>query len=76
MSIMECLEYSKEIDIIEGYEDLGCLGRDSKAAECALVFMARETYAPRKLPVVYVLSSTRIKNCNLVLIVMETLRKL
>jgi len=44
MYIKETLEYSKDFDFIEGFQDLGTYGRINKSANCVLVFMARGIY--------------------------------
>jgi len=38
-------EYSKPLDLVEGFEDLGQIGRTNKPASQALVFMARGLYS-------------------------------
>ncbi|KAL4126514.1 hypothetical protein QTP88_010736 [Uroleucon formosanum] len=43
MYIKEFLEYSKQYDFIEGFQDLGTYGRMNKSANCVLVFLASET---------------------------------
>ncbi|KAF0749006.1 Uncharacterized protein FWK35_00022236 [Aphis craccivora] len=53
MKIKTVLEYSKPLDLVEGFEDLGHLGRTNKPASQALVFMARGLYSNWKLPVAY-----------------------
>lgn len=55
MTIKEHLEYSKYLDLIEGYEALGHLGRTTKTAKTALVFMARSIYGSWRLPICYFL---------------------
>lgn len=44
MYIKEFLEYSKDYDFIEEFQDLGIYGRINKSANCVLVFMARGIY--------------------------------
>jgi len=46
ISIKEFLEYSKDFDFIEGYEDLGRYGRKNNTVNSCLVFMARGIYSP------------------------------
>jgi len=53
MKIKTFLYYSKPLDLVEGLEDLGHLGRTNKPASQALVFMARGLYSNWKLPVAY-----------------------
>jgi len=47
--------------MIEGYEDLGHLGRSSQPAKLAFVIMIRGLYNKWKLPMSYFLSSTGVK---------------
>jgi len=44
MSIKYSLEYNKSLDMIEGYEDLGHLGRSSRPTKLAFVIMIRGLY--------------------------------
>lgn len=61
MAIKEKFEYSKALDIIEGFEDLGYLGRSNKPAKKAMVLMAwREGYFPNG-------------NCRLVIFLLKRL---
>lgn len=75
MAIKEHLEYSKYLDLIEGYEDLGHLGRTTKTAKTALVFMARSIYSSWKLPICYFLSNSGVSSRILVEILKEVLQK-
>lgn len=61
MPIKRYLEYNKSLNIIEGYEDLGHLGRSSQPAKLALVIVIRGLYHNWKLPMSYFLSSTWVK---------------
>jgi len=61
MSIKYCLEYNKSLDIIEGYEDLGHLGRSNRPAKMAFVIMLRGLYNKWKLPMSYFFSLTGVK---------------
>lgn len=45
MKIKYYLEYSKFLDVVEGFEDLGSKGRSSKLAGQAMVFMIRGLYS-------------------------------
>lgn len=60
MCIKQFLEYNKYLDIIEGFEDYGHLGRTKKFAKHALVFMARGIFSSWKLPVAYYFSSAGV----------------
>ncbi|KAF2899580.1 hypothetical protein ILUMI_06600 [Ignelater luminosus] len=53
MKIKKNVEYNPLQDIIEGFEDLGHLGRGEKLATEALVFMIRELFYKWKMPVAY-----------------------
>jgi hypothetical protein len=39
ISIIKCIEYNKTLDVIEGFEDIGTLGRSDKICSHALVVM-------------------------------------
>lgn len=65
MKIKRFLEYSKILDIVEGYEDLGTFSRTSAMACQAMVFMIRGIYSSWKLPVSYFLSSNSMKASTL-----------
>lgn len=53
MTIKSLLEYNSKRDLIEGFEDLGHLGRKNKRAKKSLVFMIRGLIYPWKQPVAY-----------------------
>lgn len=57
MCIKQFLEYNKYLDLIEGFEDYGHLGRSKKTAKYALVFMARGIFSSWKLPLAYYFSN-------------------
>ncbi|XP_022166524.1 uncharacterized protein LOC111031047 [Myzus persicae] len=61
MYLKEFLEYSKDYDFIEGFEDFGHYGRTNKSANCVMVFMARGLYSPWKFPVAYFLAHSGVK---------------
>lgn len=61
MAIKYCLEYNKSLDMIEGYEELGHLGRSNRPAKLAFIIMIRGLYNKNKLPMSYFLSSTGVK---------------
>lgn len=75
MSLNECLEYNKHLDLIEGFEDLGHVGRKNKAANEALVFMARGLYATWKLTLTYFVSRSGVKSTNLREILLAVVEK-
>lgn len=76
MSIKEYLEFSKYYDFIEGFEDLGHLGRTSNKATIALVFMTRGIYAPWKIPVAYYLARSAVKHDKLKQLIIHVLETL
>jgi len=76
MYIKEFLEYSKDYDFIEGFEDFGHYGRTSKSANCVMVFMARGLYSPWKFPVAYFLAHSGVKHKLLKDLIIDVLSEL
>ncbi|KAL4104692.1 hypothetical protein QTP88_019974 [Uroleucon formosanum] len=76
MKIKNYLEYSKFLDLIEGYEDLGTKERSNKLAGQALVFMIRGAYSKWKLPFAYFLPSTSINHKTLSELLIEAIYKI
>lgn len=76
MSIKQCLEYSSQYDLIEGYEDLGNLGRHKKIATEATVFMVRGLYYQWKLPVGYFVSHKGLLGIKSKLLLEECIKHL
>lgn len=76
MYIKEFVEYSKEFDFIEGFEDIGHYGRTNKSANCVLVFMARGIYSPWKIPIAYFLSHSGVNKNILKNLILDVLTKL
>lgn len=76
ISIMKCVEYNKTLDIIEGFQDMGTLGRSDKIGSHALVIMLRGLYANWKFPLCYFFTGNGIKGDNLVLIIKECVQKI
>lgn len=76
MKIKRFLEYSKVLDVVEGYEDLGTFGRSSAMASQAMVFMIRGIYSSWKLPISYFLSSTSMKATILSELILEQINLL
>jgi len=74
ISIMKTIEYNKVLDEIEGFEDLGSLGRTNKLGSHALVVMVRGVYAKWKIPLCYFFSG--IKGKNLVSIIEECVKQI
>lgn len=62
LKIKNFLEYSKYLDLVEGYEDLGLKGRTNKLAGQAMVFLIRELYSSWKMPISYFLPATSVKH--------------
>jgi len=76
ISIKKAIEYNKALDIIEGYEDLGTLGRTNKIGSYALVIMIRCLYVNWKFPLCYFFTGNGIKGDNLTNILKECVIKL
>jgi len=76
MKIKNYLEYSKFLDLIEGYEDLGTKGRSNKLAGQALLFMIRGVYSKWKLPFAYFLPSTSVSHKILSELLIEAINKI
>lgn len=62
------LVYSKYLDLVEGYEDLGLKGRTNNLAGQAMVFVIRGLYSTWKIPIslyiacIYFLPATSVKH--------------
>lgn len=65
MSLKKFLEYSSKFDIIQGFEDLGSMGRTGKKATHALVLMLRGIYNNWKIPFAYFFCCNSMKSHNL-----------
>jgi DNA transposase THAP9 len=76
MKIKNFLEYSKFLDLVEGFEDLGSIGRSKKLAGQAMVFMIRGVYSSWKLPFAYFLPSTSVNHGALSELLIEAITKL
>ncbi|XP_060845172.1 uncharacterized protein LOC132924740 [Rhopalosiphum padi] len=76
MYIKEFLEYSKQYDFIEGFQDLGTYGRMNKTANCVLVFLARGIYSQWKFPIAYYLSNSGVNKEILKNLIVDILNKL
>lgn len=75
MKIKNVLEYSKFLDLIEGF-DLGSIVRSKKLAGQAMVFMKRCVYSSWKLPFTYFLPSTLVNYKVLSELFIEAITKL
>lgn len=76
ISIMRTIEYNKVLDEIEGFEDLGSLGRTNKLGSHALVVMVRGLYAKWKIPLCYFFTGSGVKGNNLVTIIEECVKQI
>jgi hypothetical protein len=74
ISIMKCIEYNSVLDEIEGYEDLGRLGRTDKFGSHALVIMLRGLYSNWKFPLAYFLTGSGVKGNDLVIIINDCVK--
>lgn len=74
MNIKTFFEYNKCLDFIEGYEDLGEMGRTGKPAKSSLVFMARGIFSSWKLPLCYFLTNSGSNSCQLQQILLKVLK--
>jgi hypothetical protein len=74
--IKEFLEYSKNFDFIEGFEDLDKYGRSCNIANSCLVFMARGIYGSWKIPVAYFVTHSSIKHGILKSLIVDVLQEL
>ncbi|KAL4091160.1 hypothetical protein QTP88_025897 [Uroleucon formosanum] len=75
ISIMKCVEYNKILDLIEGFEDVGTLGRTNKIGSHALVVMLRGLYSNWKFPFCYFFTGSGVKGDDLVLIIKNCVQK-
>lgn len=76
MSIKEYIEYNKKLDLIEGFEDLGPLGRSEKKATHALVFSIRGLYTNWKTPVAYFFSCHLVTQDKLKHLILHVINEL
>jgi hypothetical protein len=74
-SILKAIEYNKALDVIEGIEDLGSLGRTDKVDSHALVLMIRGLYINWKILFCYFFTGSGIKGDNLIIILNECVKK-
>ncbi|KAE9528673.1 hypothetical protein AGLY_012248 [Aphis glycines] len=76
MYIKEYLEYSKNYDFIEGFEDFGHYGRTNKSANCVMMFMAQGLFSPWQFPVAYFLAHSEVKHKLLKDLIIDILTEL
>lgn len=53
MKIKDLTEFNKRLDLVEGFQDLGHLGRNKETAKHAIVFFMRGLYKNWKFPISY-----------------------
>jgi len=75
MKIKSFLEYSKYLDMVEGFEDLGHKGRTNKLATQAMVFVVRGLYSNWKLPLAYFLSGSSMSSLILKDLIVDVIEK-
>lgn len=76
MAIKRCLEYSRKIDFVEGFEDLGEFGRRPVPANQVLVLMIRGIYSKWKIPIAYFASCNGVPHNILKQIILNCIDKL
>lgn len=76
MKIKNYLKYSKFLDLIEGYEDLGTKGWSNKLAGQALVSMIRGVHSKWKLPFASFLPPTSVSHKTLSELLIEAINKI
>jgi len=74
VSIMKAVEYNKFLDYIEGFEDLGPLGRNDKIGTHALVIMVRGLYKNWKFPLSFFFTGSGVKGNDLVIIIKQAIK--
>lgn len=70
------LDYNQSFDYIEGYEDLGFLGRKNEIANTALVFYVRGILHNWKIPLCYFTSKGPVKGDILAKLIEEVIQGL
>lgn len=75
MKIKSFLEYSKYLDMVEGFEDLGHKGRTKKLATQSMVFIIRGLYSQWKLPLAYFLSGSSMSSVILKDLIIDVIEK-
>lgn len=76
ISIKSFLEYNKKLDLVEGFEDLGPLGRTQRKATHAVVFSLRGLNKNWKLPISYFFSQGPIHQKNLKQLILYNLENI
>ena len=75
MSIKQCVNYNKQFEEIEGFENFGINGKTKFVANHALVFIVRGIYSKWKQPLGYFLSSGTVENKMLDILVKQCIAK-
>lgn len=75
MSLMANFEYSNSMDIIEGFEDLGHLGRTKNAGKYASVFLVRGMQQNWKITVAYFISEKGLSGTQIKTILYDLIEK-
>ena len=68
MTIKKCLDFHPKRQIIEGFEDLESLGRNSAVGTQVLVFMLRGLFTNWKQPLAFFVVNSTIKKYELSII--------
>jgi hypothetical protein len=76
MKIKSYLEYNKSLDRVEGFEDLGFLGRKKCLGQQAMVFCARGLYSSWKMPLGYFIIHSSMKFTDLKVILIRCIENL
>lgn len=74
--IKNYLECSKTLDLVEGFQDIGHLGKENKLVSQVMVFMVRGLYSNWKLPVAYFLCLSAMNHIILSNLILKTVEKL
>jgi len=76
VAIMKHIEYNKSLDLIEGFEDMGVLGRFPKYAKHALIIMVRGLYSNWKFPLCYFLTNNGVKGKGLCVLIKSSIKEI
>ncbi|KAL4083888.1 hypothetical protein QTP88_029204 [Uroleucon formosanum] len=76
MKIKKFLEYSKYLDVVEVYEDLGTKRCSNALATQAMVFLIRGMYSSWKMPISYFFSATSMKATTLSKLIVDHVQQL
>lgn len=77
MSIKTILQFNSKDDLVEGYQDLGDLGRTNNFAKHALCFLLRDLKSSWKQPIAYFTSHGNVhgRDLNIILTKIESILK-